>query len=56
MFLLSIRAASPNCIEVKIELADWLRANSRVDAVRRIPIYTVRKIVGAKSRLSFVLN
>ena len=60
MFLLSIRAASPmtspNCVEVLIELADWLRAKSRADAIRLILIYTVRKIVGTKSRLEFILN
>ena len=55
MFLVSIRAASPvtspNWVEVQIELANWLRAKSRADAIRLIPIYTVRKIVGTKARL-----
>ena len=31
--------------------ADWLRAKSRAEAVRLIPIYTVRKIVSTKARL-----
>ena len=41
----------PNWVEVQIELANWLRAKSRADAIRLIPIYTVRKIVGTKARL-----
>ena len=41
----------PKFCRSQIELADWLRAKSRADAIRLIPIYTVRKIVGAESRL-----
>ena len=41
----------PKLCRSQIELADWLRAKSRADAVRLIPNYTVRKIVRAKSRL-----
>ena len=46
-----VRRRSPNCVEVYIEHADWLRAKTRAEAVRLIPIDTVRKIVSAKARL-----
>ena len=34
----------------------WSRAESRANAVRLLPIYTVRKIVSAKASLWFILN
>ena len=34
----------------------WLRAESRANAVRLVPIYTVRKIVSAKACFWFILN
>ena len=46
-----VRRPSPNCVEVKIERANWLRAKSRPAAVRLIPTYTVRSVVSAKSHL-----
>ena len=47
-----VRRRSSNCVEVRIDRADWLRPKSRAEAVRLIPIYTVRKIVNAKARLN----
>ena len=35
----------------KVERANWLRAKSRAEAICLIPIYTVCKIVSAKTRL-----
>ena len=38
----------PHCVLVEIEGANWLRAKSRADAARQIPIYTKCKIVAQK--------
>ena len=47
-----IRAASSATLSnLCRSLNDWLRAKSFADAIRLIPIYAVRKIVSAKTRL-----
>ena len=54
-----MRAASPATLFKSCRSLNWVRwlqAESRANAVRLVPIFTVRKIVSAKACLWFILN